>query len=516
MKNNKALSVLFKAIIAVMLAMLALLFAGCSEDPDFAVTDILVNSKEMEGFSRSKTEYSYALGYMAEKPRVTYNHEGRNRGIKITTVAAEEDGNVTGYKTEIKNKKGEVLYMINFSVLQEKPDALVNSLYRLQNDKELNVAYFGGSVTNANGWRVLVGDWISRTFPQATVNNINCSIGGTGSFYGVYRTQKQLLDRVAEKTDGKKPDLVFVEYAINDSYESVISGETGANVVMYNSDASYVNIESIVRKIYAANPKADIVFVITGDNSRLSGEIGFDEPKFGTAYTRLSEYYDIPIIYVGRPLAIKIFEDNGNKYPQSGDSEWKKYYNDIVHPTDLGHSQYANTIIERFEKELPAVYIPEKSEYKDKTLPAEIYCEKEEKGTLITDADMVYIKENVGTFKYEEKKSGNFTYHMLVSEKAGDTAELEFNSENLALWIWCYSEETKVTYSIDGGEPKSLTLSMKNPNHRVLLLARGLESGKKHTLKLVHEDGNRFEIRNFMLSGAAEGEAVQLVPVSEK
>ncbi len=513
MKTKKSISVFVKIAAAMLLAVLAVVFAGCSEDPNFKVTNILVNSESIGHFSPSANEYHYRLGYNAEKPKVTYEFAGRDSKLKIETTEIKEEEKVTGYKTEIKNKKGEVLYMINFSVLQEKPKALVNSLYRLQNDKELNVAYFGGSVTNASGWRVHIGEWLTRSFLEAKINNVNCSIGGTGSIYGVYRLQKQMLDHVAESADGAKPDLVFIEYAINDSYESVVLGSTGAFESQYNSAQSYVNIESMIRKIYAANPKADIVFIITGDNGSLLGEIGFDTPKFGTAYTKLAEYYNIPIIYVGRELALHIYEENGEKYPKSSDDIWKKYYNDIVHPTELGHNHYANTIIAQLREELPAVYVPTEEEYADKKYPDEAYCIEEEKGSLITDADMVYIKEPVGGFTAEEKKSGNFTYYTLVSQKAGDSAEFEFNSTDLYIWIWCYSEETDITYSIDGGEPKTLTMSMKNPNHSVIVLARGLDTDKKHTIKFVHEDDNRFEIRSFMLSGMPEGQAAELAPV---
>ncbi len=425
------------------------------------------------------------------------------KNVQVNENTAEEDTTFTVIEEKLEDREDRM------SV------ALVNSLYRLQKDKELNVAYFGGSVTNANGWRKYVGEWLNIKFRSATINNVNCSIGGTGSLYGVYRAQKHMFDYFAEKTNGKKPDLVFVEYAINDHtyYESVVSGKTGGKVDMYNTNANYVNIESIIRKIYEVNPKADIVFVITGDNERLRDESKSQTPVFGTAYTKLADYYNIPIIYAGRELAQYICEQNGGVYPHYDDVIWKKYYQDIVHPTDAGHSYYADTIIRHLNAELPGDYVPIKAEYNDKIYPTESYCEIAGKGALITDADMVYIKENTGDFRYERTSSGNFSYHMLVSENAGDTVKFEFNSKNLALWIWCYSQETEITYSIDGGKAKTLKLSMTNPNNRVLLLAENLDAGKTHTLELVHNDGNRFEIRNFMLSGAPEGEAVQLVPV---
>ena len=47
-----------------------------------------------------------------------------------------------------------------------------------------------------------------KAYPQATFTEINAAIGGTGSDLGVFRVQQDVLS--------KGPDLLFVEFAVND------------------------------------------------------------------------------------------------------------------------------------------------------------------------------------------------------------------------------------------------------------------------------------------------------------
>ena len=54
-------------------------------------------------------------------------------------------------------------------------------------DKEVNIVYIGGSLTQANGWRVMLGDYLKEKYegmvPGRTINNINAGVGGTGSLF---------------------------------------------------------------------------------------------------------------------------------------------------------------------------------------------------------------------------------------------------------------------------------------------------------------------------------------------
>ena len=94
---------------------------------------------------------------------------------------------------------------------------LLHTFRRLTEDRELTVVYFGGSVTGGYGasnekycWRSLIGKWICSEFSKANIRNVNRACGESGTCLGTYRLQMDVIP--------VHPDLVFVEYSINDYY----------------------------------------------------------------------------------------------------------------------------------------------------------------------------------------------------------------------------------------------------------------------------------------------------------
>ena len=95
---------------------------------------------------------------------------------------------------------------------------LSNTVYKLKTDKKLNVLYYGGSVTvgvgssSGNSWAKKSEAWLKETYPDAEINCTNSAIGGTGVYYGNMRADSAVF--------AHKPDLLFVEFALNDKYEN--------------------------------------------------------------------------------------------------------------------------------------------------------------------------------------------------------------------------------------------------------------------------------------------------------
>ena len=79
---------------------------------------------------------------------------------------------------------------------------------KLKKNETVTIAYFGGSITAAAGYRVKTFKWFKDTFPQAKLVEVHAAIGGTGSDLGAFRCGTDVV--------AKKPDLVFVEFNIND------------------------------------------------------------------------------------------------------------------------------------------------------------------------------------------------------------------------------------------------------------------------------------------------------------
>ncbi|MBR5011709.1 MAG: SGNH/GDSL hydrolase family protein, partial [Clostridia bacterium] len=124
--------------------------------------------------------------------------------------------------------------------------ALSNTYSKLTKDKKLKVVYFGGSVTAGSGashgsycWRGLIGEWLKNNFPEAEITNCNKALGETGTHLGVYRLKKAVSE--------EKPDLLFIEYSINDYYDKA------------SYERASTQFETIVRQVREQLPECDIV-----------------------------------------------------------------------------------------------------------------------------------------------------------------------------------------------------------------------------------------------------------------
>lgn len=203
---------------------------------------------------------------------------------------------------------------------------LNNTAYKLKNKKELKVLYFGGSITagqgsgSGRGWSYFTTDWLESQYPNAKITEVNTAVGGQGAYLGLFRSDRDVI--------AHKPDLVFIEFAMNDLYQG------------FSKEQSTVLAESLIRKINKELPETDIVIVLTTDKSRL--QLNFANAQ---AYKEVGDYYGIPVINVGYAL---------KKELDKGEKTWDYYAGDIVHPTDAGHQLYADTVTAELKNLLPS------------------------------------------------------------------------------------------------------------------------------------------------------------------
>lgn len=210
-------------------------------------------------------------------------------------------------------------------------NGLPNVLAKLKAGKTVRVAYFGGSITEANGWRPKTLVWLRQRYPKATIEEINAAIGGTGSDLGVYRFRKDVLD--------KKPDLVFVEFAVNDG---------GADPKQI-----WRGMEGIVRQAWTTDPTIDLCYVYTivaGWANDL--ENGFCS-RSASADELLADHYGIPSINVGLRIAEMAKAGRAVYTPKRAEASGKElpaspgvlvFSTDGVHPSDAGHEVYAQVV----------------------------------------------------------------------------------------------------------------------------------------------------------------------------
>ncbi|MEI7423232.1 MAG: SGNH/GDSL hydrolase family protein [Prolixibacteraceae bacterium] len=200
---------------------------------------------------------------------------------------------------------------------------------KLQKKEPVTIVYFGGSITNHAGYRVFSEAWFKTQYPESKITAVNAGIGGTGSDLGVFRMDQDVLEF--------NPDLVFVEFAVNDA-------GTDSLVICHS-------MEGIVCKIKSHNPAIDICFLYTLNQGML------DDLQKGRLYKsmrymeNIASYYNIPSINFA-PDVIRLINQDSLvfKGDKGVDYAGKMIFsNDGTHPTfDCGHKIYTKTLTQSF------------------------------------------------------------------------------------------------------------------------------------------------------------------------
>ncbi|MBO7385209.1 MAG: SGNH/GDSL hydrolase family protein [Clostridia bacterium] len=217
---------------------------------------------------------------------------------------------------------------------------LENTLYRLKNGLGLTVAYFGGSITEGAGassyencWAALTTEWLKERFPACRVKHVQAAIGGTDSTLGVYRCDRDVCS--------EKPNLVFFEFAVNDS--------------ALDFSTALRNAEGCFRKIWAADPATDIVtvYTVTKALSDRMAKGGVHSAK--AAHMAANEYYGVPQIDMGEALRHRVLAEGSAR---ADENDWLRYTTDTCHPNDAGYALYAGIVREHLQNWFDAAKLP--------------------------------------------------------------------------------------------------------------------------------------------------------------
>ena len=207
-------------------------------------------------------------------------------------------------------------------------NARLQALFRRAEAGEpLTLGVLGGSITagakadSPDGrYANRFADFLRRTFPHSAVTLVNAGIGATGSAIGAYRLQEHLL--------AYRPDLVIVEYAVND----------GPGMAFINRAESD---ESILRRCLEAG--AAVVSLLLPR---------MDRRDAGDVQRTVASRYGVPVVDV--ISAVEPCFDGGNL-------QWSDYGADAVHPNDDGHALIAQLLgeyVQSVRAEAPDAAIP--------------------------------------------------------------------------------------------------------------------------------------------------------------
>ncbi len=197
-------------------------------------------------------------------------------------------------------------------------------LAKLAKGEPVTIGYYGGSITAGPGWRNATFDWLTKTYPNAKIELLNASVGGSGSLVGVFRADADLVS--------KKPDAVFIEFSLNDGSDVRDRPEevTGA-------------LEGIIRKLRQADPDTDIAFFYTVSAEALEKASQGLCSNSISLHERVAAHYDLPSVHMGIESA-KLFSEGklihqAPKTPNGLTDDGKIIFsNDGSHPSEKGHA----------------------------------------------------------------------------------------------------------------------------------------------------------------------------------
>lgn len=394
---------------------------------------------------------------------------GKTGDTKSEGTAAKTDATTTPPTkkpgTTTSQNNGGVIQM-DYAVLRS---GMLNTIYKLKNNKKLTVGYIGGSVTSGygasnenNSWRVETEKWLKNAFPGAQITAVNASIGGTGSELAMYRLEHDLLKH--------NPDLVFIEFAVNDAY------------INYTSEQIMVQIETICRKINNKNPYTDIIMVYVNDSGRRSDNTI-------PAYETIADLYKTNSVNVYSAVLDAMDAEN---------RPFSYYFMDHVHPNDMGYKVYADTIIGVLQETLKG----SSSGLTAKKLPNPRTNVK--MNATLYRPDQTPLNSNNGWENRDQFPWLGSTYGgSLTSNKDGSVFTIKLKGTDFGILYEIGPNAGSIRYSVDGGAEKTLdgNYSYSTPTNAILF--RGLKD-EVHTITITFKAlsaGKEFNIGAFLVAG---------------
>jgi len=332
--------------------------------------------------------------------------------LNFSTVCFSSDKTEKGESKELKARNG----LPNFFLKATRGDTL-------------KVAYLGGSITAQDGWRVYSLEWLNEQFPKSRFTEVNAAIGGTGSDFGVFRLHDQVLKF--------KPDLVFVEFAVND-------GSTSANKVIRA-------MEGIVRQIWQYNSKTDICFVYTIKEDFLQTEMKGLLPNSIMAMEKVADYYQIPTINLGYKVSKMVSSNQLIFTDKSKELNGTKVFSpDGVHPyLETGHKIYFDVFRQSFE----ALFIVNKLKLKQHILLKPLTADNFSNAKMI-DIDNNMLSENWEIILKEDKTPfsgfGNYMNTIGKTTRSGETLTINFKGSAVGAYDIMGPDAGRVVVEVDG------------------------------------------------------------------
>ncbi|MBQ2030879.1 MAG: SGNH/GDSL hydrolase family protein [Lachnospiraceae bacterium] len=180
---------------------------------------------------------------------------------------------------------------------------------RARNGEDIYIVTIGGSITEGAGakaydncYAASFGKEFGKLYGKdggANVHFLNAGLSGTPSTLGVVRYERDVI----EKNGGKTPDILVIEFAVNDGDDST-NGQT---------------YEGLVRRAMEENPDTAVILLFSVFQSKWNLQ---DRLK------PIGDYYDLPMVSIKNAVVPRLTD---------GSLKDATYFDDAYHPTAYGH-----------------------------------------------------------------------------------------------------------------------------------------------------------------------------------
>jgi len=410
-------------------ASMLLAMTACSSPADSSASD-----------SSSAADSSASAAQTAESSQPV-QQESSEAGESSAAPTAEADDARTDYEKMVDRSLLSVGDMTRMSDVFQKA----------QNGEDITVAYIGGSITE--GYNAGTTEFYAKTctdllqgyFPDITVTGVNAGISGTPSLLGNLRLERDVLSA--------DPDIVFVEFAVNDGQE-----------------ADYKNAyESLVRTLLTQEKDIAVVLLFTVLDSGYTCQ---------EHMSKIGANYDLPMISV---------HDSVYEEIEAGRMTWQDYSNDQSHPNAYGHKCITDFVDNYYQKVLPVV--AENVGEVSKELPDPVFSAKYMNMHYMDSATMDGVELD-GFEQYDTH--GSFHNGWMYRGTDGGSMKFTVDCSVLEMVFKANNSDKYGTADIyvDGEKVKSVVSNMSDGwNNPVTAYLIDNDSSAEHTVEIRMEGG---------------------------
>lgn len=336
-----------------------------------------------------------------------------------------------------------------------------NCRIRFERDKVGHVAFMGGSITEMNGYRPMVCEYLQQRFPETKFAFTDAGIASTCSTTGAMRLTNDVLS--------KGPvDLFFVEFAVNDDQDAAHAARECLR-----------GMEGILRHARLHNPQMDIVVTDFVNEGMLELLQQGTMPLSMEQHERAAAHYGVTTSLHAREVAEQI---------TAGKLTWKDYGG--VHPAPRGNAIAAGLIRDLlndcWKNPLAAGDMPH-----DYGLPAPLDPYSYFQGRFLTSEIQLTggsVRETPDWKNLAGQCRGRFVNEqMICATHPGDGITVKFSGMAIGAYILAGPDAGIAEVSIDGGEFRKVDLYHRFSKGlhypRTVMFATDLSEGD-HTLVL--------------------------------